>query len=106
MLNSMIKLIKILIPYKHILLSRNKYIILIDNKYFQIDPNCMEFKYDGTITCIGMVTNLIGEDFDPIDNGNVFEKIQFSDNEALRGLLPTKEKNLCVLHPIAIYYGE
>ena len=52
----------------------------------------MGFKYGGTITCIGMVTNLIGEDFAPIDNCNVFEKIQFSANEALRELLPTKEK--------------
>lgn len=106
MLNSMIRLLKRLIPYKRILLSRDGYIIPVDDKYFRIDPNCMGFKYGGTITCIGMVTNLIGEDFDPIDNGNVFEKIQFSANEALRGLLPTKEKNLCVLHPIAIYYGE
>lgn len=106
MLNSMIRLLKRLIPYKRILLSRDGYIIPVEDKYFRIDPNCMGFKYGGTITCIGMVTNLIGEDFDPIDNGNVFEKIQFSANEALRGLLPTKEKNLCVLHPIAIYYGE
>lgn len=105
-LNSMIKLLKRLIPYKRILLSRDGYIIPVDDKYFRIDPKCMGFKYGGIITCIGMVTNLIGEDFDPIDNSNVFEKIQFSANEALRELLPTKEKNLCVLHPIAIYYGE
>jgi hypothetical protein len=66
----------------------------------------MGFKYGGYITCIGMVTNLIGEDFNPTDNDNIFEKIQFSANESLRSLLQTKEQNLCVLHPIAIYYGE
>ena len=106
MLNSMIRLLKRLIPYKRILLSRDGYIIPVDDKYFRIDSNCMGFKYGGSITCIGMVTNLIGEDFDPADSSNVFEKIQFSANEALRGFLPTKEKNLCVLHPIAIYYGK
>ena len=106
MLNSMIRLLKRLIPYKRLLLSKDGYIIPVDDKYFRIDSKCMGFKYGGSITCIGMVTNLIGEDFNPTDNDNVFEKIQFSAHEALRGLLPTKEKNLCVIHPIAIYYGE
>lgn len=98
MLNSMIRLLKRLIPYKRLLLSKDGYIIPVDDEYFRIDS--------GLITCIGMVTNLIGEDFIPTDNDNVFEKIQFSAHEALRGLLLTKEKNLCVIHPIAIYYGE
>ena len=103
---SLIRLLKRLVPYKRILLSRDGYIIPVEDKYFRIDSKCMGFKYGGFITCIGMVTNLIGEDFDPVDNGNVFAKIQFSANEALRSLLPTKQKNLCVIHPIAIYYGE
>ena len=102
----MIRLLKRLIPYKRLLLSKDGYIIPVDDKYFRIDSKCMGFKYGGSITCIGMVTNLIGEDFNPTDNDNVFEKIQFSAHEALRGLLPTKEKNLCVIYPIAIYYGE
>lgn len=106
MLNSMIRLLKRLIPYKRLLLSKDGYIIPADDKFFRIDPKCMGFKYGGSITCIGMLTNLIGEDFNPTDNDNVFEKIQFSAHEALRDLLPTKEKNLCVIHPIAIYYGE
>ena len=32
--------------------------------------------------------------------------LQFSVNEVLRQLLPTKERNLCVIHPIAVYYGN
>lgn len=106
MLNSMIRLLKRLIPYNRLLLSKDGYIIPVDDKYFRIDSKYMGFKYGGSITCIGMVTNLIGEDFNPTDKDNVFEKIQFSAHEALRGLLPTKEKNLCVIHPIAIYYGD
>lgn len=103
---SMIRLLKRLIPYNRLLLSRDGYIIPVDDKYFRIDSKYMGFKYGGSITCIGMVTNLIGENFDSEDKDNVFEKIQFSAHEALRGLLPTKEKNLCVIHPIAIYYGD
>lgn len=35
-----------------------------------------------------------------------FATLQFSVNEVLRQLLPTKERNLCVIHPIAVYYGN
>lgn len=36
----------------------------------------------------------------------IFATLQFSVNEVLRQLLPTKERNLCVIHPIAVYYGN
>ena len=64
------------------------------------------FKYGGEITCVGMITNIIGEDTDPNDSQNIFATLQFSVNEVLRQLLPTKERNLCVIHPIAVYYGN
>ena len=32
--------------------------------------------------------------------------VQFTANKVLRKLLPTSENNLCVIHPIAIYYGR
>lgn len=35
-----------------------------------------------------------------------YATLQFSVNEVLRQLLPTKERNLCVIHPIAVYYGN
>ena len=58
------------------------------------------------MTCVGMVTNIIGKDTDPCDEKNIFATIQFSANEVLRSLLPTKNENICVIHPIAIYYGK
>ena len=57
------------------------------------------------MTCVGMVTNIIGESTDPGDEKNIFATIQYTANEALRKLLPTIESDLCVLHPIAVYYG-
>ena len=58
------------------------------------------------MTCVGMVTNIIGEDTEPFGEVSLFETIQFQANEVLRGMMPTKAKNLCVIHPIAVYYGD
>ena len=51
-----------------------------------------------------MITNIIGEDANPNDDKNVFATLQFTANEVLRRILPTSQSNLCVIHPIAIYY--
>ena len=40
------------------------------------------------------------------DPQNIFAKLQFTVNEALRSILPTDERNLCVIHPIAVFYGK
>lgn len=51
-----------------------------------------------------MITNIIGEDTNPNDDNNIFATVQYAANEVLRSILPTNENNLCVIHPIAIYY--
>jgi len=101
-----IKAIKGLIPYNRMLVSNDGFLIPLDDKYFRINPSSLGFKYGGMMTCVGMVTNIIGKDSEPIDDKNVFSKLQFSVNEVLRNMLPTKNDNLCVIHPIAIYYGQ
>ena len=53
-----------------------------------------------------MVTNIIGEDTNPNDDNNIFATLQFTANEVLRSMLPTNQNNLCVVHPIAIYYAS
>lgn len=57
------------------------------------------------VKCVGIITNIIGEDATP-DNDDVFATLQFTINETLRFVLPTSEQNLCVVHPIGIYYGN
>ena len=101
-----IKAIKGLIPYNRMLVSNDGFLIPLDDKYFRINPSSLGFKYGGMMTCVGMVTNIIGKDTEPIDDKNIFAKLQFSVNEVLRNMLPTKNDNLCVIHPIAIYYGQ
>jgi len=103
---TIIKLINSLVPYSRMLISFDGYLIPLDDKYFRIDPSNLGFKYGGEITCVGLITNIIGESTDPCDNKDVFATVQFSVNEILRKILPTKDKDLCVVHPIAVYYGE
>jgi len=95
-----------LIPYSKMLISNDGYLVPLDDNYFRINPASMGFKYGGEITCVGMITNIIGEDTNPCDDKNIFATLQFSVNEALRAILPTKETNLCVLHPIAVFYNK
>ena len=53
-----------------------------------------------------MITNIIGEDTNSDDEKNIFATLQFTVNNILRKILPTSQSNLCVIHPIAIYYGS
>lgn len=100
----MLKVLRGLIPYNRMLISNDGYLIPLTTKYFRVDPIDLGFKYGGEITCVGMITNIIGEDTNPNDNENIFATLQFTVNEVLRSILPTRESNLCVIHPIAIYY--
>ena len=101
-----IKVMRSMIPYSRMLISSDGYLIPLSDKYFRVDYSDIGFKYGGEITCVGMITNIIGEDCDPCDENNIFATLQHASNEILRKLLPTKEKNICVIHPIAIYYGN
>ena len=103
---SIIKAFRGLIPYSRIMISHDGYLIPLDDKYFRIDPSNLGFKYGGEMTCVGMVTNIIGESTDPGDSKNIFATLQFTANEALRKILPSTESDLCVIHPIAVYYGD
>ena len=101
-----IKAMRGLIPYNRMLISSDGYLVPLNTKYFRVDPLDLGFKYGGEITCVGMISNIIGEDTNPNDENNIFATVQFTANEVLRELLPTSENNLCVIHPIAIYYGR
>ena len=105
-IHGIITVFRQLIPYTRMLISHDGYLIPMDDYYFRINPNNLGFKYGGKITCVGMITNIIGADRDPNDPKNFFATLQFTINEALRAILPTEEKNLCVIHPIAVFYGE
>lgn len=100
-----IKAIRQLIPYSRMLVSPDGYLIPLEDKYFRDNPQTMGFKHGGYVTCVGYVTNVIGESAAPLSD-NIFSQLQGMVNQALVSLLPTKEKDLFVVHPIAIYYGK
>lgn len=100
-----IKALNGIIPSNRMLFSSDGYLIPLEDKYFRIDPSCLGFKYGGEITCVGMITNIIGENTQPI-NGNMFSNFQFQINESIRAILPTNNSDICVVHPIAIYYNS
>lgn len=99
-----IRALRGLIPYNRMLISNDGYLIPLNTKYFRVDPIDLGFKYGGEITCVGMVTNIIGKDTNQNDNKNIFAILQSTANEALRSMLQTNQNNLCVVHPVAIYY--
>lgn len=100
-----VKVIRQMIPYNRMLVSPEGYLIPLEDKYFRDNPQTMGFKHGGYITCVGYITNVIGETSGAL-SGNVFSQLQTLVNQSLVSLLPTKEKDLFVVHPIAIYYGE
>ena len=53
-----------------------------------------------------MVTNIIEADSNSDNSNNIFVTLQHTVNEALRAMLPTTKKSLCVIHPIAVFYGD
>ena len=104
--SAIIKAFRSLLPYTRMLISSDGYLIPLDDKYFRVDPSSLGFKYGGEMTCVGLVTNIIGESTDPEDDKNIFATMQFTVNETLRKILPTSEGDLCVIHPIAVFYGD
>lgn len=93
-----------LIPYGRMLISSDGYLIPMEEKYFRINPKGIGFMYGGDVTCVGMITNIIGTNIEPTADDNIFAQIQYGINELVKSILPTKKDDICVIHPIAIYY--
>lgn len=104
-IQQIIKIIRQIIPYSRLLVSSDGYLVPLEDKFFRDNPKTMGFKHGGDITCVGYITNIIGETSIP-GSDNVFSQLQYAVNQVLISILPTKEKDLFVVHPIAIYYGE
>lgn len=100
-----VKAMRQIVPYKRMLVSSDGYLIPLEDKYFRDNPQTMGFKHGGYVTCVGYITNIIGETSTP-NSDNIFTQLQFMVNQALISILPTREKDLFVVHPIAIYYGK
>lgn len=104
-ISDIVKALRQIVPYKRMLVSSDGYLIPLEDKYFRDNPQTMGFKHGGDVTCFGYITNIIGETSVP-NSDNIFSQLQALVNQTLISILPTREKDLFVVHPIAIYYGE
>lgn len=86
------------------LISEDGYLIPLDEQYFRVNSSSIGLMYDGPITCIGMITNIVGEDIESPGGENIFRAMQDTINNSLKAILPTKERNICIVHPIAVFY--
>ncbi len=96
--------INTILPYSRLLYASDGYIIPVEEEFFRVNPCGMGFIYGGEMQVVGLITNIIGKDMKPNEPQNVFANIQYGINEIIRGLLPTKDDDLYVVTPIAIYY--
>lgn len=104
-ISDIVKVLHQIVPYKRMLVSLDGYLIPLEDKYFRDNPQTMGFKHGGYVTCFGYITNVIGETSVP-SSDSIFLQLQTLVNQTLISILPTREKDLFVVHPIAIYYGE
>ena len=100
----MINALSELLPFDRLLFAGDGYIIPVEEAYFRVNPKGLGLSYSGELKVVGIVTNVIGADTKPSEPNNLFENIQYGINELIRGLLPTKDDNLYVVTPIAVYY--
>lgn len=98
-----VKAIRHIIPYKRMLISSNGYLMPLDDKYFRDNPQTVGFKHGSDVTCLGYITNVISER-NTSSSESVFSYLHHLVNQFLISILPTRGRNLFVVHPIAIYY--
>lgn len=87
------------------LISNDGYLIPMENKYFRVDPSSIGFRYGGTLSCVGMISNIV-DDTDGQNSGNVISSLQIMVNKALNSVFQSNSNKLCIIHPIGIYYGN
>ncbi len=105
-IKDIVNLLRNILPCDRMYISNDGYIIPIDGRYLRDYPESFGFKYGGLMTCLGYVTNIIGQDTYIEDNSNVFASLQHGINESLRSILPLTDDNLFIITPIAIYYSN
>ena len=97
----MIKVFRKTIPYNHSLMTEH-YLVPCDDNKFRDDPNIVAFKYGGSISILGYITNVISEK-DSVKPNNDFAGLYSSLNSVMLGLFKNKDR-IFILHPIALFY--
>lgn len=96
-----IEAIRNMLPYNRFIMTDNLLIPLTD-KYLRDDPDIIAFKYGGSISVFGYVTNII-DGKEEKNHLNDFAPLYDTVNKIMLSLFKGKEK-IFIVHPIALYY--
>ena len=97
-LRNQLELLLKLFPYK-LLMSVDNYIAVFDEKYLRDDIQKAPFKYGGRVHLVGYVTNTTSVN----EKSSIFSGPMDMINGMIKTLFDA-EKELYIVHPIAIYY--
>lgn len=89
------------LPYNRFIMTDN-FLIPLTDKYLRDDPDIIAFKYGGSLSIFGYVTNIIDEN-DQRTHSNDFAPLYDTVNKVMLSLFNGKDK-VYILHPIALYY--
>ncbi|WP_080651755.1 hypothetical protein [Butyrivibrio fibrisolvens] len=81
-----IKALKGIVPYSRMLISCDGFVIHMNSKYFRVEHSDVGFMYEGSIRCVGLVTNIILKDYEAEDRQNLLATIRHSVNSILRAI--------------------
>lgn len=96
-----IEAIRNTLPYNRFIMTDNLLVPLTD-KYLRDDPDIIAFKYGGSISVFGYVTNII-DSKEEKKHLNDFAPLYDTVNKIMLSLFKEKEK-IFIVHPIALYY--
>lgn len=96
-----IEAIRNTLPYDRFI-TTDTFLIPLTDKYLRDDPNIVAFKYGGTMSVFGYITNIIDSKEKKM-HLNDFSPLYDSVNKIMLTLFKNKEK-IYIIHPIAMYY--
>jgi len=89
------------VPYNRFLMT-DCMLVPLEDKNFRDDPQIVAFKYGGTMSILGYVTNII-DDENRAEYNNDFAPLYNILNNAMLSFFKNKQK-IYIVHPIALYY--
>lgn len=96
-----IEVIRNTIPYNRFIMTEDMLIPLDDNN-FRDAPEIIAFKYGGSISILGYITNIISKNHTPTQD-NDFAGFYSTINQIMLNIFNGKDK-IYILHPIALFY--
>jgi hypothetical protein len=96
-----IEAIRNTLPYNRFIMT-DRFLIPLTDKYLRDDPDIIAFKYGGSLSVFGYVTNIIDSKVEK-SHVNDYSPLYDTVNKIMLSLFKNKER-IFIVHPIALYY--